>query len=374
MRLVIIDTSYESMLNIDYMAAKASGVHGVILHAGYGKDAGQTDPAFKEAYDRAIAAGLYVGAYWMNYFKTTEDAVTEAEVFNQAIIGCDLQLGVYADYEEDTIAYMDRSGGSKADFTSRIITFMDRMIELGNPKSRFYSNTNCFNGADGADALDANRLLPYGFWHAHYNGDEGTQETEFNGLVVVGHQFANNDDKPAWIQGCPNIDVSIFNLDDINVPEQVSSNPVEEVQPPATEEPNLPTLNHTVGEDVTFNAIFASSTSTDALTPYYNTGKITRIVLANNAPNPYLINEGTGWVNDSCIVGAEPVVVEPVSEPSINEGSIVRVKDNINYDSGDRFSVYFDEYNVIELRGARAVIGIGSIVTAPIDVMNLELV
>lgn len=239
MRLVIIDSSSESMLDIDYFAAKASGVDGVILRAGYGSDVSQIEPGFKEAYNRAIEAGMLVGAYWMNYFRSVEDAVAEAEVFHSAIEGCDLQLGNYADYEEDTIDYMDRCGGSKEDFTSRIIAFMNRMIELGHHKSRFYSNTNCFNGAHGAGALDAERLEAYGFWHAHYNGDENTTEKEFNGLVVVGHQFADNNMKPSWIQGCPNIDVSIFYLDDVRVNQTIDENTdtIEETQAEQINEP-----------------------------------------------------------------------------------------------------------------------------------------
>lgn len=239
MRIVVIDSSYGSMLNIDYAAAKESGVGGVILHAGYGSDKSQINPDFKEAYDRAITAGLHVGAFWMNYFDSIEDAKVEAETFSQAIADCKLQLGIYADYEEDTIDYMDRCGGSKSDMTSRLIAFMKKLIELGHDKVRFYTNTNCLNGAHGADALDVERLKPYGFWHAHYNGDENTDEIEYNGLTVVGHQFANNDNKPSWIQGCPNIDVSIFHLDDIE------SNTEEncEVKEQATEEENEPVSN-----------------------------------------------------------------------------------------------------------------------------------
>lgn len=246
MRIVVIDSSSNSMLDIDYLAAKDSGVGGVILHAGYGKEPSQIDAAFRPAYEKAIEAGLLVGAYWMNYFRTVEDAKTEAEVFDQAIDGCNLQLGVYSDYEEDTIDYMDRSGGSKEDMTSKLIAFMDRMIDLGHAKSRFYTNTNCLNGAHGADALDIERLKPYGFWHAHYDGDENTEETEYNGLTVVGHQFANNDMKPDWIQGCPNIDVSIFNLDDI---EEIQPIPTQDEEPQQEDEsePIIEPQEHTQG-------------------------------------------------------------------------------------------------------------------------------
>ncbi len=56
-----------------------------------------------------------------------------------------------------------------------------------------------------------------------------------------------------------------------------------------------------VGDTVTINGIYTSSTSTKKLNPARNSGKITKIV---NARNPYLLDNGNlGWTNDSCITG-----------------------------------------------------------------------
>jgi len=364
MRIVVIDSSYDSMLNIDYNEAKESGVMGVILHAGYGSDESQINEAFRPAYERAIAAGLYVGAYWMNYFRTAEDAVTEADVFSQAIKGCNLQLGIYADYEEDTINYMDRSGGSKLDFTSRIITFMERLIELGHSKVRFYSNTNCFNGANGAEGLDAKRLFTYGFWHAHYNGDEETREIEFNGLAVVGHQFANNDMKPEWIKGCPNIDVSIFNLDDINVSETAEEQNIQREEQTVTEE-------YEPGEEV--KVLKAEQYSGGSFTTYHDTYQIIeckgdRAVIGVNG-------QVTAAINISNIVrtdGGQQIVEQPQSKQSLSIGSTVKVLNAEQY-TGGSFAVYFDTYTLMELNGDRAVIGIDGQATTAINICNIEL-
>ena len=46
---------------------------------------------------------------------------------------------------------------------------------------------------------------------------------------------------------------------------------------------------------------------------------------------------------------------------------------NVTY-TGDSFSVYYDEYDVIEVRGDRAVIGIDGTVTCAINVRNIERV
>ena len=45
---------------------------------------------------------------------------------------------------------------------------------------------------------------------------------------------------------------------------------------------------------------------------------------------------------------------------------------NVNYDTDQAFTLYYDEYDVIQVDGDRAVIGIGNTVTSAIDVHNIE--
>jgi hypothetical protein len=118
------------------------------------------------------------------------------------------------DYEEATIEYMDKCGAPKSDMTSRIVAAIERMIELGHEKVRFYTNPHCFYGCNGADALDADRLSPYGWWLAKF---DATPENigQKDGVTVVGKQWGNNDMKPENLAWIPNIDISTFYLDDI---------------------------------------------------------------------------------------------------------------------------------------------------------------
>ena len=62
-----------------------------------------------------------------------------------------------------------------------------------------------------------------------------------------------------------------------------------------------PSNKHKIGDKVTINGIYTSSSSDKKLTPARNTGTITYIL--SGAKNPYLLDEGNlGWVNDACIV------------------------------------------------------------------------
>lgn len=69
------------------------------------------------------------------------------------------------------------------------------------------------------------------------------------------------------------------------------------------------TLKYKVGDVVTINGVYMSSTSDTKLTPAITKGTITKILKSKR--NPYLLDNGNiGWVNDSCIIPCEEVSKE----------------------------------------------------------------
>ena len=102
---------------------------------------------------------------------------------------------------------------------------------------------------------------------------------------------------------------------------------------------------------------------TTALNPLIKSGKITKIYPGTH--NPYLINNSTGFVNDNCITNNSS------SSSIIKKGDKVKVVNAIQYD-GKSFAKYYDIYNVIEINGDRAVIGVGNTVTCAINIKNIQ--
>nr|DAX97666.1 MAG TPA: Muramidase (flagellum-specific) [Caudoviricetes sp.] len=103
-------------------------------------------------------------------------------------------------------------------------------------------------------------------------------------------------------------------------------------------------LTHSVGEYVTYSAIFETSTSDKECTPLYTEGTITDI--AEGARNPYLIENGRGWVNDSVINGGS-APENTYEEPSY---------DTYEVESGDCLSTIGDKlgvdwYSIAEANG-----------------------
>lgn len=127
-------------------------------------------------------------------------------------------------------------------------------------------------------------------------------------------------------------------------------------------------LKHKIGENVEYNKIYNSSTSTNPLNPLYTNGVITKIY--PNTRNPYLIGENTGFINEDCIIESSR---EETNNP-LKVGDKVKVKPGSKDYNGTYLAsfVYDNIYDVIEVQGNRVVIGVGNQVTCAIDINNLE--
>lgn len=90
---------------IDWNAVKKAGVKYAILRLGYGSNiASQDDNTFEYNYTHARAAGIPVGAYLYSYAANSAMAKSEADHCIRVLKGKQLQLPVYIDFEEDSLA------------------------------------------------------------------------------------------------------------------------------------------------------------------------------------------------------------------------------------------------------------------------------
>lgn len=81
-----------------------------------------------------------------------------------------------------------------------------------------------------------------------------------------------------------------------------------------------------IGDTVTINGVYVSSTSDTRLTPVKTKGRITKII--EGARNPYLLEGGNiGWVNDDCIVSK----VETVTYMTVTNCSWLNLRTSASY-------------------------------------------
>ncbi len=111
------------------------------------------------------------------------------------------------------------------------------------------------------------------------------------------------------------------------------------------------TTNNTgrnIGDNITINGVYTSSSSTKKLNPAVKSGMITKII--PGAKNPYLLNNGNiGWVNESCIVSSSNSQAQNNNTnvaPNISVGSTVTLSANAtNYATGQKIPAVYKNRN-----------------------------
>ena len=346
----VIDVSHNQG-SIDFERVKETGVTGVIIrggYRGYGTATLTIDVRFHEYMKAAIAAGLTVGAYYVTQAINEDEAREEARYLVELCKPYTISEKLAIDVEwagNKSLGEEGRANGlSKEERTAVINAWADEIRRLGY-EPMCYANKYWFTTMITPD-------INCPAWVAHYYDDADiSKKYELAGYDVCGWQYSSSHS----IAGVSSarVDTDIFYYD---VPAPV---------PEPT--PVRPTLAHSVGEKIEYDTIYASSDSTKPLKPLYTTGTITRVLEGRR--NPYLIDGGTGWLNDDCIVSHQVTV----DNEQIKVGDKVKVLNAVTY-TGTPFNVYYNVYDVIEVKGDRVVIGIGSVVTAAIKAEYLEKV
>lgn len=144
--------------SIDFDKVKASGVEFVIIKAG-GSDKGfYTDPMFITNYDKAKAAGLFVGAYYFagKNFRGIESGILDARRFIKILDGLKFDYPVFLDIEAQENRY-------KEEITDAAIAFCEEMEKAGYFVGIYASDISGFK-----DKLNHERIKDFAHWVARY--------------------------------------------------------------------------------------------------------------------------------------------------------------------------------------------------------------
>ena len=147
--------------SIDFDKVKASGVEFVLIKAG-GSDKGfYTDPTFITNYNKAKAAGLFVGAYYFagKNFRGVEAGMADAHRFIAILNGLKFEYPVYVDIEAQENRY-------KEQITDAAIAFCNMLESAGYFVGIYASDIAGFK-----NKLNHERIKSYAHWVARY-GEE----------------------------------------------------------------------------------------------------------------------------------------------------------------------------------------------------------
>ena len=347
---------------INWYAVKKSGIDFAIIKAGGSDDGFYEDSKFQENYANAKANGMPVGTYYFvgPEFVSAEDGVADAERFMEIIKGKTFEYPVILDLESTDPA-------DKDNVTDACIAFLDVLEDAGYYAAIYASDISGFQ-----NRLDNSRLADYDHWVAGY-GKEPSYVTDYgmwqytSSGTVTG--INGNVDMNYAYKDYP----SIVGTNGVFEP---TSEPAEEPTTEETQDCRDSMTNYAIGEEVSFSVIYTSSDSEDGLNPLYSNGTITAI--QEGARNPYLINDGMGWVNDDAISGdvAAPSQNTGNGYGNIVSGSKVRVTNCVNYDGTIVTAWYNNDggYDVGEVTGDRAVLYHDDIIFDAFNVDSLELI
>ena len=143
---------------IDFEKVKASGIEFVIIKAG-GSDKGfYMDSRFKENYNKAVAAGLSVGAYYFagKNFRGVENGCADAQRFIDLLKGLKFDYPVFLDIEAQENRY-------KEEITDAAVAFCNMLESAGYFVGIYASDISGFK-----DKLNHERIKSYAHWVARY--------------------------------------------------------------------------------------------------------------------------------------------------------------------------------------------------------------
>lgn len=291
----IIDiSSNNGVLNWDIIKEQ---IDGAIIRIGYGSDeSNQDDEQAERNMTECERLGIPYGVYIYSYCLNMEEVRSEAAHILRMIQGFNPVLGVWFDME-DADGYK-RNHGLVPEQNGELLTdfcveFMQIVKDAGYTTG-VYANYSYFT-----NVLNDGRLMSFeGFnrWLAHWGIDEPSMDCllwQCTSDAVIDGSSARTDFNYYYGE-LPNVEPII------------PSEPIED----NSESDDIKTKYH-VGDYVSYHTIYASSTSENGLTPSITGGTITNIIAS--ARNPYLINDGTGWINDDCIVENNENTSEPES-------------------------------------------------------------
>ena len=329
-KLLGIDVSEHNGV-VNWEKIKASGVKFAMLRASWGHFA--EDKQLRRNVAECKRVGMPFGLYHYSYADNEANARMEATRF----LALARELGGYTyplNLDMEDADGWKANNGVGDDMNIKTIRIFKEVIEGAGEYLTLYMSKSWFDrlrAKDGAliDSLDA--------WLAHWGIAEPSMPCgmwQYTSDGKVNGSSARTDMNYAYR----------------DYPSILGKKPSKPSKPTS---PKPVGTKYKVGDVVNINGIYTSKDSTTKLRPAVSGGQITKIY--EGANNPYLIGNGTGFVNDSCITGKKGGSTSP-----IKVGDKVRPKTAVSYEGVKLIpEVTRRKYTVIEVKGNRVVLGDG---------------
>lgn len=336
--------------DFDFARARdEEGVEYAIIKCGGADDGLYTDREFENSYNKLSDADMHKGAYFYGNAFSEDEARNEARYCASILVGKSFCYPIFYDVEGAML--------TGNDLTDIVMAFMGEMKEAGFTKVGLYSSESHIN-----NYVDISRVKEAGYaiWVARYSDTEPNIGTDYD----------------LWQFGGSDNFIRSNQINEQTVDQNYcytnycTDHVVEEITVPDYEP--VPDTKYHKGDTVkVINAI--QYDNGEPFNTYYDEYSVLsvsgrRVVIG-------IDRVITAAIDEDNISLVKCVYDSDINTDAISRGDSKKVKvlDNIDYD-GNRFGVYYDEYDVIEEDGDRVVIGIGDVTTAAVNIANLEFI
>lgn len=338
--------------DFDFKGAKDNeGVDFAIIKAGGADDGLYEDREFENSYNKLESAGIHKGTYYFGNALNADEAVNEARHCASILANKSFCYPVFYDVEGGML--------TGEDLTEIVLAFMNELKRAGFKNIGLYMSANHFN-----NYVDVARVKNDGFslWVASYSSEKPqlTNDTEYDIWQFGGSVNYLRDTQISGQTVDQNYSYTDYCTDHV----------VEEITVPDYEP--VPDTKYHKGDTVkVLNAI--QYDNGEPFNTYYDEYS----VLSASGRRVVIGIDGviTAAIDEDNISLVKCVYDSDINTDTVSRGNSKKVKvlDNIDYD-GNRFGVYYDEYDVIEENGDRVVIGIEDVTTAAVNIANLEFI
>lgn len=336
--------------DFDFARARdEEGVEYAIIKCGGADDGLYTDREFENSYNKLSDADMHKGAYFYGNAFSEDEARNEARYCASILVGKSFCYPIFYDVEGAML--------TGNDLTDIVMAFMGEMKEAGFTKVGLYSSESHIN-----NYVDINRVKDTGFyiWVASYSDTEPSIAVDYDIWQFGG---GVNYLRDTQING-QTVDQNYCYTD------YCTDHVVEEITVPDYEP--VPDTKYHKGDTVkVLNAI--QYDNGEPFNTYYDEYSV--LSVSNRRVVIGIDGVITAAIDEDNISLVKCVYDSDINTDTVSRGDSKKVKvlDNIDYD-GNRFGVYYDEYDVIEENGDRVVIGIGNVTTAAVNIANLEFI
>lgn len=319
---------------IDYNKVKNSGIGFAIIRSSYGWF--HEDNEFRNHVKGCEAVGLPYGLYHYSYALNLEQAKIEADGLINLAKSCNPTYPIILDME-DADGYKAKHGFPSKEMLVQICEYILDRLEKAGYYAMLYANKSWFD-----TKLNDARLNRFDKWLAHW----GIKQPSMS----CGIWQYTSDGQVAGINGRVDMNYAYKDYPAI-IKNMGTVTPVEPT--PAPVEP--------VGE--TTYTVVAGDTLSGIAAKYGTTYQ--KLAEYNGIADPNKIYVGQ-------VIKIPSNNSTPVDN-SIKVGDKVKVLNAVQY-NGQPFKTWHDVYDVIEVAGDRAVIGVGNAVTCAINIKNIQKV